>query len=262
MGIFQKLGLSDAKSYESGLNYIAPKKIILKELFAELPGSIEKYYEEISEQIVSSILADYHKDQNMAELFQYVVREMIRNIFDHSQTKHFYYGSQLYPQKHTVEFVLADFGLGLAETVPFDIEEIYLKNDTPKHAIKKAILPGISAESNHAFAPEDYQNSGYGLAMVKNIIGKTDGIFSIATDDAAVSYRSSDEYVNTCNVNGTIIRMRINLEKLKDISFDDVLNETHLSSGAKGTNKKPSVASKSLSMKLTSELITEAKNIK
>lgn len=259
MGIFQKLGLSDARSFSRGPNYIAPAKIVLTELFDSLQSqskTIETYYDEISSDIVTKMLKDFGKDseEEVKNLFEFVVREMIRNIFDHSQTKQFYYGSQFYPATNSVEVAIADLGVGLVKTVPFDIEESWFGQPTDEDAIKKAMIPGLSALSNHAYAPEDYKNSGYGLALVRRIVEKTNGYFSIASGNKAITYSLSEESVEDCDITGTLIRMRINVENLNNINFEEILEEAKKEASSKGYNDSPSSASKRLKSQMSEKL--------
>lgn len=251
MGIFQKLGLSDAHSSGQGSNYIAPTKVVLAELFDSLHSqgkTIEAYYDEIANKIVKKILRGLGmgSDDIVRDLFEFVVREMIRNIFDHSQTTHFYYGSQLYPAVNSVELVIADLGLGLLKTIPFDIEETWFSQPTDEDAIRKAMIPGLSALSNHAYAPEDYKNSGYGFALVRKIIEKTNGYFSIASGKKTVTYSLSEENVEDCDIKGTLIRMRINLDRLNTIDFDEILEDAKKEASSQGYNNSPSSASQRL----------------
>lgn len=254
MGIFQMLGISESSSYSSGKTYIAPTKIDLIELRHSLSRAgktIEAYFEIISEEIVVKALelVGTFLEEDLKDLFRFVIREMIRNIFDHSQTSHFYYALQTYENSKHVEVVIADIGIGLLATVPFDIEEKWLNENTDENAIRKALLPGVSAYSNHSYAPDDYKNSGYGLALVKKIIQKTNGRFSIASGAKSLTYSGESETVQDCDVNGTLIRMRIDLNNLKNVKFQEVLEEAETEALETGLGQTPSTASKTIKSK-------------
>lgn len=254
MGIFQQIGVSDAPSYISGPTYIAPTKIELNTLREEIKIkgiTIEQYYEEVSERIVNKALELLGLDisQEVDELFNYVVREMIRNIFDHSNTTHYYYALQSYRYTACVEIVIADAGVGLKSTIPFDIEEVWHGHNTDEEAIIKALTPGLSALSNHSYAPEDYKNSGYGLALVKKIIQNSEGLFSIASGKKSLTATSGEEIFEDCDIKGTVIRLRINLNNLKGINFEEVLEEAEKEAKEKGYDQKASTASKTLKSK-------------
>ncbi|ANU11977.1 hypothetical protein BBH88_17810 [Planococcus antarcticus DSM 14505] len=77
MGIFQKLGLSDAPMYSEGTTYIAPAETNIKKVFEELKlqgTTIENYYDDISEKIVNKILMQFenYTDENVRDLFLFV----------------------------------------------------------------------------------------------------------------------------------------------------------------------------------------------
>lgn len=247
MGIFQQIGLSDAPSYSSGLTYLAPKKVEIKKVYEDLEGSLEQYFEQISELIVLKALelVDTNVVESVNDLFIFVVREMVRNIFDHAQAPH-YYALQSYKASNCVEVVIADIGVGLLATIPFDIEERWFKKNTDEEAIKKSLIPGLSAFSNHSYAPEDYKNSGYGLTLVKKIIQQTEGTFSIASGTKSITYNAEEELVNDCDIKGTIIRMKINLNKLKYVDFQEVLRGAELEARDEGFIQTPSTASKTV----------------
>jgi len=254
MGIFQKLGISNAPSYSSGSTYIAPTKIIISDVYKEIEligETVEDYFETISIRIVNKALSivGFGITETVKDLFIFVVREMIRNIFDHSKSPHFYYALQSYRTIGCVEVVIADVGVGLLRTVPFDIEERWLGKDTDEEAIRKAVIPGLSAYSNHTYAPEDYKNSGYGLALVKKIIQRTDGLFSLASGTKSITFTSEGENVVECDVPGTIVRMRIQLDKLANANFEEVLTEAENEAKTRGYQHTPSTASRTVKSK-------------
>lgn len=254
MGIFQKIGVSDARFYESGPTYIAPNKVelnVLRERINREGTDIEQYYEEISNNIVDKALGllKVELSQKVKELFIYVVREMIRNIFDHSDTTHYYYALQSYKNSACVEVVIADSGVGLKNTIPFDVEEVWYGQNTDEEAIRKSLIPGLSALSNHAYASEDYKNSGYGLALVKKIIQKSDGMFSIASGKKSLRATKNEEIFEDCDINGTVIRLRLKLNNLKDVKFEEVIEEAEGEARDIGFSQKASTASKTLKSK-------------
>lgn len=251
IGVFQELGLSEANSFDYGKRYIAPTKVLLSEVHQSMrveKKSIETYYDEVSSHIVNKALQgfDYDFSEDVNELFEFVVREMIRNIFDHSKSIHFYYGSQMYPANNCVEVVIADLGEGLLATVPFDLEDEWHKEQTDEDAIRRAMIPGLTARSNHSYAPEVYKNSGYGLSLVQRIIQKTDGIFSIASGEKSITFNSDGETVDDCNIKGTLIRLRIKLRELEKVDFKEILIDAQKEAIEKGFLETPSSASKRL----------------
>ncbi|WP_419393177.1 ATP-binding protein [Cytobacillus praedii] len=247
MGIFQKLGLSNALSYEHGETYIAPTKITRQDVFQLGEGqgnSIETYYERLTDLLVKKILRNKNSyDEKVVRVFTYTIREVIRNIFDHSEADNFYYASQYIPFHNVVEVVISDNGIGLVNTIPFDIEEKWMDKDTSEEAIRKALTPGLTAGSNHSYAHQDYKNSGYGLPIIKRILKASDGVLSIATGDCSITFNSHHVIVRDCNIKGTNIRMRINLSELKSVDPDYEMEEAMKEAKELGLKTTPSKAS-------------------
>lgn len=254
MGIFQQLGISNAHSHPTGKTYIAPTKVELQEVYREMDEegySVEQYFELISNKIVKKALKLVGSDleEEVIDLFIFVVREMIRNIFDHSQSLYFYYALQSYPLSNHVEVVIADVGVGVLATVPFDLEEKWYNLNTDEEALRKALTPGLSALSNHSYASEDYKNSGYGLALVKRIIQHTKGLFSIASGTKSITFTSDEELISDCDISGTIVRMKIQLDELGEVNFQEILKEAEREAKDKGFISTPSTASKTVKSK-------------
>lgn len=242
MGIFQQLGLIDSQVYQKGSTYIAPKKVHLDQIEVKE----EEFFEEFSSDLTSRIMPNIESDDNKYRLFQYVIREIIRNVFDHSESETFCYGVQKYPKTNLIEVAISDLGVGLKETVPFDIEDMYLKKTSDRDAIHKAMEPGVSNYSNHTYAPEDYKNSGYGLTLIRKIVEKCDGKLSIATGESSLTFSNkTKEKHDECNVKGTIIRIKIDSQKLESIDFEEVLKSVETDG-----KKAPSAVSKSLNLSL------------
>jgi len=251
IGIFQRLGLSESTSKEKGETYLAPTKITLDDvsnLLSDVNQNIEYYFEFISDEISKKILR-YNKllyDKRIKKLFIYVIRELIRNIFDHSKTNYYYYGSQFIPSTNTVELVIADRGVGLKNTIPFDSEEKWFGQDTAENAIKKAFMPGVTAASNHGYASDDYLNSGFGLAMVRSLISKADGILSVATSEKSITFANKKYRMMDCNIQGTVIRLRVDLKRLSMVDFNKQLDLVSKEAQSLDNSFKPSKRSLTL----------------
>lgn len=252
LGIFQKIGLLENDYFSEGPTYLAPTKESLSDVYTTIRKKsvgIETYFEEMAKKITEKVLkTDINEyDDGMIYIFRYVVRELIRNIFDHSKSEYFYYGSQYLPTATTVEFVISDRGLGLVNTIPFDVEEVWMEKNTTEEAIVKAFTPGITAASNHSYAHQDYLNSGFGLAIIKSIILKAEGVLSLSTSDTSITYKKkTTKIVKNCYIEGTLLRIRVDLEKLNLVNFDEQVALVMKEAEKIGTNNIPSKKSKSL----------------
>lgn len=253
MGIFQELGLTNGPSRKEGPTYLAPRKVNISEVYEDLADSkisLETYHDGLAAKIIRKIF-NFTSETDESEkerLFLYVVNEIIRNIFDHSKTEYFYYASQYINYTSIVEMVISDRGVGLKETIPFDEEEKWFERDTSNAAIYKAITPGLTAGSNHGSVPQGYENSGYGLAIVKNIITSAKGTLSIASGDSSICFGEDEDQLEPCSIQGTVVRLRLDLGNLEQVSFEEQLDKARSEAESLGYNNNPSRKSQTMSM--------------
>src|SRR5699024_1593449 len=108
MGVFQEIGLSTDPCNKEGSTYLAPQRVKKEDVWDFIKREsmiLEDYFEYISEKISKKVLKQEQiiRDDKIYELFTYVVRELVRNIFDHSGSEYFCYGSQFKPKTKEVE---------------------------------------------------------------------------------------------------------------------------------------------------------------
>jgi len=248
MGIFQEIGAMDSlrPKLSEGPSYVSPKQIERTKIFNDYNTS-DEYAEDLATNIVQKAISFYkHKfDAGITDLLEFTLRELIRNIFDHANCKDFRYALQKYEKNDFVEIVFADNGVGLRETVPFDSEEKFKGLDTDLQAIMKALLPGISAYSNHGYAAEDYKNSGFGLSIVKRIIEDSGGKLCIASGKKSILYENGQSNIKDCKVQGTLVMLRIKPLELSKVNFEEIISQLQKEGSG---DHSPSIASKSLKL--------------
>lgn len=228
LGFFQQIGALQGRVYDEGLTYIAPKKVEIDKLITMFNSNDIDYIvysEELAEKIYNKNFP-YSLDTNAKKMVIYVIREIIRNVFEHSQSTHFCYASQRYPRQDRLEIAISDFGVGLEKTIPFDSEEKWNGQDTAYYAIKKAVMPGVTAGSNHAYETGDYRNSGFGINIVKKICEKSNGSLFIATNNKAIEFKENKETEFDCDFPGTIIRILIDTSYLSNLDFSAIVEES------------------------------------
>ena len=245
LGIFEKIGFKnpDTENWNissQGSTFIAP----IQYNFSEIPmekRTDEAFYNDITNKIINQIIrSDYKGTEEIKNIIRHSINEIIRNVFHHSEFEKMFIAAQYIPKKNKIEFVISDNGVGLRETVPFDIEEKWNNENTDKNSILKAIQPGVTASSNHMYAAEDYKNSGYGIPLVKEIALITGGIFSIATGSSSLTYRFDKQKPLKCDVQGTLVRTVLNLDSMDDVSIPEIIkrleekNDNKASRASKG----------------------------
>ena len=210
MGFFETCGVQVPKdtrrgTYKKGV-YICIKKI-------KLSGgmSIEADYELIEKEAkkLSSML-DF--DEELSAYTNYCFFEMIRNVYEHSETDEVYVCAQYWPTQKIDEIATADAGCGIRNAM----EKRY--QGTEQELLEKAMFPGLTARSNHQFLPRDdyYRNSGYGLYLTKELALAYDGYFIICSGKYAYKYtQKKTEIINTFFL-GTAIGIRFSTDTFKN----------------------------------------------
>lgn len=108
----------------------------------------------------------------------------MNNVIDHSQSQiGGYVMAQYYPNKKSVQFVVADRGIGF-------LKNVILKEDVKNEsqAIKIALQKGFTATQARMYGSQ--RNAGYGLYAMKEILDSTNGSFVIISNDMLIRYKN------------------------------------------------------------------------
>ena len=118
------------------------------------------------------------------------------------------------PKLNLVELAIVDEGQGIKKAM-----ELKYQQKDELEIIKYAMIPGITARSNHVFLPRGdyYQNSGYGLYLTKELALAYDGNFILCSGNYALRYCIEDhQAVCRCyktKFNGTAIAIRFRTDR-------------------------------------------------
>jgi hypothetical protein len=153
---------------------------------------------------------------DLVDTIAFSVREIIRNIVEHSDASEIFMVGQYWPAKGTVEVAIADAGIGIKRSL----------NRNPKTAVgsdeeanKVALLPGVSGNVNAGKGAQydHWQNSGYGLYMAHRLCG-LGGKFSIVSGDNGLSIVDGLRVVDSAHFTGTAVRLCINTKTLYNLN--------------------------------------------
>jgi hypothetical protein len=155
------------------------------------------------------------------DTIQYTLREIIRNIFEHSGASYFLIAGQYYPKHKNVQIVICDNGQGVQNSLRFN-KPFSKLND--REALNIALMPGVSGNARALSSPRasEWQNSGYGLYMMSRL-ARHQGIMTIISGSHAIHLDRQNDQVRTkqdfevSNFRGTLIRIGISLDD-EDIS--------------------------------------------
>ena len=142
---------------------------------------------------------------------QYSLREIMRNVFEHSGSPRLRYCAQYFPTGKYAELVISDCGMGIYNSL---IGNPAFKNVNERDALHFACLPGVSGNAKamrERSSGNPWQNSGYGLYMTSRLC-RNDGDFLIISDEHALVLKSDGKTdFSVPNTRGTIIRMHLKL---------------------------------------------------
>lgn len=173
----------------------------------------------------------------------YIFREILRNSFEHSEADScIYYGQ--YWRTGAVELVIADFGIGVANS----IRSKYGNHLSVNESLLLATEPGISSKDTSPGAV----NSGYGLYVLKKLARKY-GNMIISANSAALVYGhgSNDAEVIELPLPGSCIIIRFRAEnKAEDYEtvLKNIISEGEKEAALAGRYTKASTPSGNLTL--------------
>lgn len=186
-------------------------KFVVKDLI-NLSYENFEYVGETIERISSSLLMEYKFDIVKRNFYSYIMREMMRNVVEHSDSEELLL--LIYNNDDEFGIKVIDKGIGIKKSL--NSNPNYRVADD-KTAIAFAIRPGITRSWKRDPNRDDvWQNSGFGLYMVSNIINKIGGRFELISGNSGLIFRNGFvEYAN-CKYKGTEVTVVFN----KNIKVD------------------------------------------
>lgn len=222
MGFFQAFGLDHGKApgeAKGGARYI-PLRIFdcqaLEREAARKGIEVGEEIEENSNQMAKLLCGK--SDGPIHETLTYSIRELMRNVIEHSEARRFGICAQYWPSKNKVEVALLDRGIGLRESLSVNP---HVDTSTDKEAIKFALMPAISGKAFKGARVRQrghWANSGFGLYMT-NRICRNGGNFFIASGRSGIlltSGREGKQWFDS-NLLGTAIRMVVRTDQLSGL---------------------------------------------
>jgi hypothetical protein len=156
---------------------------------------------------------------DLNDALTFSIREVMRNVYEHSDSKSIEYCAQYWPYYNKVEIAIIDNGIGLKKSLS---ENPHVQVDCDSDAIQQALMPAISSKNyKGAIVDTDnpWHNSGFGLYMI-NRICRLGGSFVICSGDHGIILddRGKKHIDLPHGCNGTAVRMVLNTSKLTTLS--------------------------------------------
>jgi len=222
MGFFQAFGLEFGKApgEANGSKRYLPLKILSCEQLIQSAASkgIEVGDEVEGESKHMAAMLCGADTGAVFETLSYSVREMMRNVVEHSKAKQFGICAQYWPSKNKVEVAIFDRGIGLRKSLQ---NNPHLDASNDKRAINYALMPAVSGKAFKGARQKQrgpWANSGFGLYMTSRIC-RNGGTFFVASGDTGMLLTKKAEakrYFN-CTFGGTAIRMVLRTDQLSEL---------------------------------------------
>ncbi|WP_211135463.1 hypothetical protein [Clostridium paraputrificum] len=214
------------------INLLYHEVINIEELEQESLKNME-YIGETIENKAKTILFDIVKDIQIRNFYAYIIREMLRNIPEHSESSKA--ELNIYMGINQIAFIVSDEGIGVRESLNKNPKYRMLNDQT---AVTFAIRPGITRSYKwDNLRDEMWQNSGFGLYMVSSLM-KQLGYFFLQSGDGAIELKGIfKEFPKVKRINGT--RVVVIIDTTKKINIPQVIKEISIrgSEEARSSNK-------------------------
>lgn len=156
---------------------------------------------------------------DLVDALTFSIREIMRNVYEHSDSKSIEYCAQYWPSYNKVEIAIIDHGMGLKTSLK---KNPHVEIETHSDAIQQALMPAISSKNYKGAiidTSDPWHNSGFGLYMISRIC-RLGGSFLICTGDHGIKLDDSGKtHIHLPHIcRGTAVRMVLNTSKLTELS--------------------------------------------
>jgi hypothetical protein len=160
------------------------------------------------------------------DAISYSLLEILRNVFEHSDSKVLAYCAQYWPTKRYTEIALLDEGMGIRRSLSTN-PNLSITNN--RDALNLALMPGVSGKMYKGIRqdPNDvWQNAGYGLYAVSRLCGH-DGAFFICSGDTGLELSPEGKKYHRTSHPGTALALRLNVGGYRNFSqtLGTIINE-------------------------------------
>jgi anti-sigma regulatory factor (Ser/Thr protein kinase) len=167
-------------------------------------AGLDKWYAKIEAMArrLAAVLTASFDDSQELRAYTYSIREIIRNVFEHSGADEcFICGQRWYDG--SVEIALIDEGVGIGTTLR---EANEVKNDGA--ALLLSIRPGISRTGQNSTATNLYDNSGFGLFILTELAASF-GWFVLGSGGAQLIGQDRRRDIQSSSFSGTYFGIRL-----------------------------------------------------
>jgi hypothetical protein len=223
MAFFRAFGLKHGREPNcvDGNDRFVPYTILRTQTIvdeAKRDWEVEQEIIERRAEHLAKILAQ-EETGNLVDALTFSVREIMRNVFEHSTSKSIEYCAQFWPSYGKVEIAIVDGGIGLKASLRANP---FIQVDSDSDAIQQALMPAISSKNFEGIRIDrnnPWHNSGFGLYMSSRIC-RLGGSFLICSGNHGILLNENGKrHIELGHrLKGTAVRMVLNTNKLTALS--------------------------------------------
>ena len=187
----------------------------------------------------------------LLNLLTHCIREMIRNVPEHSGVDNIWICGQAWKENGTAEIAVLDEGIGIASSLRKN--RFYRDSVTSDDiALKLAVEPGVSkafAPGHEKSDPSGWRNSGFGLYVLSELCQRLSGSFCIVSGGNYLIKESGLEKTGRTALKGTAVKIKIathEFNNFKSLNAAIIQDGQKISSKNKMAFKKASHPSRGL----------------
>jgi hypothetical protein len=177
--------------------------------YEEFPDLVQRQ----ADQIAKVITRDKPEHGVMFDALSYSIREVMRNVFEHSEAEGLFYCTQYWPKSNRVEFALADLGIGIRRGLG---QNPNFRFPSDKQAIEYSLLPSVSGKTHLPRSSATWFNSGYGLYMT-NRLARNGGNFVLASGATAIHLSRKSKSNYETSFPGTALRFNLDVAQIGNV---------------------------------------------
>lgn len=217
MGFFQALGIEHGNrpgDAAGGENYLPMTSLNIAKLKqkaglqgVELGDVIQHDAARMAERLVRADKGDFF------DALSYSLREIIRNVAEHSEALEVRFCLQHWPTKERVHLALLDRGIGIRRSLQ---RNPHLQIGSDLDALRLATRPGISGKMYEGIERDEnnrWENSGYGLYLTSRLAAHF-GNFWFFSGTSGLARSGQQEKIVECSFDGAAIRISLDTRKI------------------------------------------------
>lgn len=220
MGLFQAIGLDFGKApgeARGSARYLPLTIFSCEQLLhkaASLALEVGDVVESESKQLSQMLCGE--AEGPVFDTLAYSLREMMRNVVEHSNASQFGVCAQFWPTKNRAEVAIVDRGIGLKKSLE---SNPHLDASDDKKAINYALMPAVSGKAFKGAKKSTkghWGNSGFGLYMTSRICRNGGNFFVLSGDTGMMLTAKAKQYFPS-HFPGTAVRLVVKTDQLANL---------------------------------------------